>query len=67
MSGKMNYKELYETNDFILNGDVTSLYPGAMRGFKKIHNTKTKGLDVKYPTGLSKWSDIPEMIIRMVR
>ena len=47
INGKMSYEELLKTNDFIFNGDITSLYPHAMKAFK-------------YPTGESKWSDKPE-------
>jgi hypothetical protein len=39
---------------------VTSLYPSGMTGYEKIPNTETKGLEVKYPTGKSRWSNDPK-------
>jgi hypothetical protein len=49
---KMTYEELLQTKDFMFNADATSLYPCAMAGFEH--------LDVKYPVGLSRWSEEPE-------
>ena len=39
-----NYEEFINSNDFIFNADVSSLYPTAMAGFEHVH--------VKYPIGL---------------
>lgn len=50
---KMSYEELKKTNEFIYNADVKSLYPASMAGVDGL-------LDVKYPTGKSRWSDKPE-------
>ena len=47
-----NYEEFIDSNDFIFNADVSSLYPTAMAGFEHVH--------AKYPIGLSRWSEIPE-------
>ncbi len=50
---KMNYDDLIKTGDFIFNADATSLYPASMKGFELV--------DVLYPTGLSRWCNIPEV------
>jgi hypothetical protein len=50
--GKELYSQLLKTKDFIFNCDATSLYPASMRGFDLVK--------VKYPTGVSRWSDKPE-------
>ena len=47
-----DYVEFIDYNDFIFNADVSSLYPTAMAGFEHVH--------VKYPIGISRWSNIPE-------
>ena len=47
-----NYEEFINSNDFIFNADVSSLYPTAMAGFEHIH--------IKYPIGKSRWSNKPE-------
>ena len=49
---KMNYDDVIKSDDFIFNADATSLYPASMAGFDLC--------DVKYPTGLSRWSDKPD-------
>src|SRR5579885_1445130 len=54
VSGKMKYEELIKTKDFVYNGDVSSLYSAAMRGFKLC--------EVKYPVGKGKWSNEQEKI-----
>ena len=48
-----NYEEFIDSNDFIFNADVSSLYPTAMAGFKHLY--------VKYPIGISRWNNQPEM------
>ena len=48
-----DYEELMESEDFIFNADVSSLYPTAMAGYEH--------LDVNYPVGVSRWSDKPEL------
>jgi hypothetical protein len=50
--GKELYSQLLKTKDFIFNCDATSLYPASMRGFELVK--------VKYPVGVSRWSDKPE-------
>ena len=52
INGSMKYDDLIKTNDYIYNGDATSLYPASMAGFEL--------LDAQYPTGKSRWSDKPE-------
>ena len=49
----MSYEELKETNEFIYNADVKSLYPASMAGVDGL-------LEVQYPTGKSRWSDKPD-------
>ena len=52
-SAKFNYyQDFIDSNDFIFNADVSSLYPTAMAGFEHVH--------VKYPIEISRWSNIPE-------
>src|SRR4051794_38275701 len=51
VNGKMKYKDLIKTGDFIFNADATSLYPASMKGIDI--------LDVSYPTGKSRWSELP--------
>lgn len=53
INGKMSYEELKETNEFIYNADVKSLYPASMAGVDGL-------LEVQYPTGKSRWSDKPD-------
>jgi hypothetical protein len=52
LKGKDLYNALLKSGDFIFNCDATSLYPASMRGFDLVK--------VKYPTGVSRWSDKPE-------
>ena len=47
-----DYEEFINSNDFIFNADVSSLYPTAVAGFKHLY--------VKYPIGISRWSNKPE-------
>jgi hypothetical protein len=49
---KMTYEELIKTLQYIYNADATSLYSASMAGFEL--------LDVKYPTGKSRWSINPK-------
>lgn len=49
INGKMSYQEFYESGKFIFNADCTSLYPASMSGCDL--------MDVKYPVGISRWSD----------
>ena len=49
---KMTYEELLQSKGFMFNADATSLYPCAMSGFEH--------LEVKYPVGMSRWSEEPE-------
>jgi hypothetical protein len=52
ISKNMNYENVKNSNDYIFNGDVSSLYPTAMRG--------NELLEVKYPVGCSRWSNDPK-------
>lgn len=49
---KMSYDELIKTGEYIANEDVSGLYTSAMSGFEL--------QEVKYPTGKSRWSNIPK-------
>ncbi len=51
--GLLCYNMLYESNDFIFNADVSSLYPASMAG--------TDRFKVEYPIGASRWSDNPKV------
>jgi len=52
MDGEMCYEELLDSRDFIFNADVNSLYPASMAG--------CDFMQVRYPVGVSRWSDRPE-------
>lgn len=43
---KSNYNNIFKSNEYVFNGDITSLYPSAMKFYK-------------YPVGMSRWSDNP--------
>jgi hypothetical protein len=48
------YKKLIESNDYIFNADVTSLYPSIMNKNKLIDSNV-------YPVGASRWSEQPKV------
>ena len=52
INGKMTYRELLKSFDYMYNADATSLYPSSMCGFELCK--------VKYPIGKSRWSNNPE-------
>ena len=52
ISKRMNYDDVKNSMDYIFNGDVSSLYPTAMKG--------NELLNVIYPVGCSRWSEDPE-------
>jgi hypothetical protein len=52
ISKLMNYDDVKNSNDYIFNGDVSSLYPTAMRG--------NPLLNITYPIGCSRWSNDPK-------
>ena len=50
--GKMLYNTIKKSKNYIFNGDVISLYPASMSGCEM--------MDVSYPVGFSRWSELPE-------
>jgi len=51
ISKKLKYEDVYNSNDYIFNSDVSSLYPTSMAGNDLI--------DVQFPSTPSRWSDNP--------
>ena len=52
IASKINYNDIYNSRNYYIVQDVKSLYPTAMAG--------TNLLNVNFPNGLSRWSNIPE-------
>ena len=53
ISERINYYDVINSDDFIFNADMSSLYPTTMDG--------NILLNVKYPVGCSRWSNQPKI------
>jgi hypothetical protein len=53
ISKRIKYNDILNSDDFIFNSDVSSLYPSSMKG--------TELIKVAFPEGVSRWSNTPEL------
>ena len=58
ISKMIDYNEIKKSGDYIFNGDVSSLYPIAMRG--------NELLRVLHPLGCSRWSEDPKKNLTII-